>query len=786
MSLRRRDFLKIVGGLSFGLPLYNCAFDIISDSASGNAWNPGIEGWVPTVCQACQGGCGLLVRKIDDRAVKVEGNPFHPLNRGRVCSKGQAGLQLLYNPNRIKTPLKKVGNRDSGAWQPVGWNEALDIVAEKLKSLRESEKSHTVALLENFNKNTSNDLVARFLNIYGSPNHVQHDDWSSVKDAYYTTQGIHNVMAVDFEKTNYVLSFGADFLTNWPTSMENQRVYGMKRANRDIKIIQIEPRFSLCASKTDKWIPIHPGTEGLLAMGIASVILKEELHNRKYIERFTTHFEDWLDDDAERRVGFKNSLLREIRLDHVSDITGVPLKTIIEIAKEFSTLRPAVAVADYNFSYHPNGLSALLAIHSLNALVGSIDIPGGLLRQRRAPLGEMPPVSLNKTAEKGLSFKRIDAPNEQHKSASSAHRIKEFIDHVIEKDPYEINFLFLLNTASNISASFNAKMEEAFKRIPFIVSFSTFLDESCKFADIILPDTTYFEKWQEIHISPLSKVPVVGVGQPVVPPLYQSRPFEDVFLTLARIMGPPLDQNFPWKSFKELIFYRLEGLYHAKRGGIFDSFPEETQMRILEERGWWIPKHDTLDDFMKDLTEKGGWQDPVYHFNERSYIYQTASQKYEFATPDKMESYIDYPDVFGNEEKYPFLLHFYDLPFASEDNGANQPWYQENLGFRFNLKWKIWVEINPETARKLNIHDKELVWIESSYGKIQAVAKIFPGIMPDVLGIPVGKVKDFPVRRNGEKQNMPHELLGETFVEQNGVYSRQLLRAKIYKLNKGE
>lgn len=786
MSLRRRDFLKIVGGLSFGLPLYNCALDKISDSVSRNAWTPGIEDWVPTVCRACQGGCGLLVRKIDDRAVKIEGNPFHPLNRGRVCSKGQAGLQLLYSPNRITAPLKKVGDRDSGNLQAVDWDEAIDIVANKLKALRESEKSHTVALLKNFNSNTSNDLIARFLTVYGSPNHIQHDEWSSVKDAYYTTQGINDVMAVDFEKTNYVLSFGADFLTNWSTSMENQRIYGIRRANRDIKIIQIEPRFSLCASKADKWIPIHPGTEGLLALGIASVILKEGLHNRTYIERLTTHFEDWLDDDAKRKAGFKNSLLKEIRLDQVSDITDVPLKTIIDIAKEFSTLRPAVAVADYNFSYHPKGLSALLAIHSLNALVGSIDIPGGLLRQRRAPLGEMPRVSLDKTAEKGLSFKRIDKPRELRKSASDAPGMKEFIDNVIEKNPYEINFLFLLDNPSNFSTSFRAKMEETFKRIPFIVSFSAFLDESSDFADIILPDTTYFEKWQETHISPLSKVPVVGVGRPAVPPLHQSRPFEDVFLALAKKMGPLFDQNFPWKSFEELIFYRLEGLFHARRGIVFDSLPEETQLRILEERGWWVPKYDTLDDFMKDLTEKGGWQDPVYHFNERSYLYQTPSQKFEFPALDQVGTYFDGPDSFGNEEKYPFLLHFYDLPFTSEDNGANQPWYQENLGFRFDFKWKAWVEINPETARKLNIHDKELVWVESSYGKIQAVAKIFRGIMPDVLGIPVGKAKDFPVRRFGEKQNEPYELLGETFDAEKGVYSRQLIRATIHKLKAGE
>jgi anaerobic selenocysteine-containing dehydrogenase len=778
MSLKRRDFLKIAGGASLSLPLYNCALDKLSDSTSQSSWLSGIERWVPTTCQACPGGCGILVRVVDDRAVKIEGNPIHPLNRGKVCPKGQAGLQMLYSPDRVRGPMKKVGRRDSERWESISWDEAFEILNSKLVQLRESGKSHTVVFVGRNGSSTSEDLTARFLEVYGTPNYIKLDEWITLKKAYHKTQGIYDLLALDLEKSQYVLSFGADFLTNWPTSMENQRIYGEKRSKRDLKIVQVEPRFSLSASRADKWIPINPGTEGLLALGIASVIVKEKLYNESYLDRFALQFEDWVDDKGNKRIGFKNSILKEVRLDQISDVTGVPLGTIIEIAKEFSSSKPAVAVSDHNLSYHSKGLFNALAVHSLNALIGNIDSPGGFLRQRRAPLGDMPPVKLDETAQKGNSQPRVDGVS-GNASHSKTYGIKKFIENVLVKKPYEINCLFLSNNNLNLSSPLSKKIKEVLHNIPFIVSFSSFLDETNSFADIIMPDSTYFEKWQECQVSPLSKIPVVGISQPVIKPLYQSKPFDEVILTLAKNIGSPISQNFPWSSFRELLLDRFRGFFEAKRGSVFTSSHEEDQLRLLEERGWWVPQHASLNVFMKDLLEKGGWQDPSYHFNERSYMYQTQSRKYEFSSVLQIQEGI--PELLGNESEYPFILSLYDLPFNSESSGAIMPWHQETLGFRFGLSWHIWLEINPETAKELHIHDKELVWIESPYGKIKVMARIFPGIMPHVVSLPLGKEENVPGQMNGKKSDGPLVLVGEAYDEETGVLTRHSTRVKIYK-----
>jgi anaerobic selenocysteine-containing dehydrogenase len=768
MAIKRRDFLKIGGGLSLSLPLYTCISDKSYNSTSKSNWLAGVEQWVPSVCQACPGGCGILVRVIDDRAVKIEGNPLHPLNKGKVCPKGQAGLQLLYSPERVRGPLKKVGDRNEERWETISWDEALNTVSTKLQQLRESGKSHTVAFAGKNQQNTTDELVSRFLEVYGSPNFFKSDEWAALKNAYFVSQGIYDLMAVDINNSRLVLSFGANFLSNWPNVMENQRIYGEKRAEGDLKIIQIEPRFSIEASRADKWIPINQGSEGLLALGIASVLIKERLLNHAFVERFTSQFNE-----------FRDFILQNISLDQVSETTGVPLSSIIEIAKEFNARQPAVAVSDFNLSYSNKGLFNTLAVHSLNALAGNIDSPGGFLRRRQAPLTEMPPMTLDSMGKKALSGKEHSATSESE-FPFRPKNTKDMIESILNKSPYGINCLFLSSPGHQFVSFSRKKKAEILESIPFIVSFSPFMDETSSLADLILPDTTFYEKWQDHHSSPLSKIPIVGISRPVIQPLYQSRPLESTLLTLARTMGEDFAQNFPWSDYKELLLYRMKGLFRAKKGSIFSSSYEEAQLRILEERGWWTPQHNSEDAFIKDLLEKGGWQDPSYHFNERSFVYQNNSQRFVFVPSFEIEG-VGFNESQENED-YPLRLFLFDLPFTSSDSSSkNMPWYQENLGFRFGILWKIWVEVNPETAGVLGIRDKDIVWVESPQGRIKAVARIFPGVGPEIVGMPLNKT-EHPLASKGEVDiNDPLHLLEETYDEQTGIPDRVSTRVKIYK-----
>jgi anaerobic selenocysteine-containing dehydrogenase len=785
MALKRRDFLKIVGGASFGFPLINCAIDQFADSSTKIPWAPGIESWVPTVCKACQGGCGILVRKIDDRAVKVEGNPLHPLNRGRVCPKGQAGLQLLYSPARIKQPLKKVGSRDSGKWQPIEWDEAISILLSKLRELRDAGKAHTVAFVCAEDRSSSYELVRRFLKVYGSSNFIMDDSWAPLRKAQYLARGVCETPAPDLEKTRYILSFGTDFMTNWPTLMENQRIYSIARARQDVKIIQIEPRFSLSASRADRWIPIRPGTEGLFALGIASVIIKDGIYNWDYIQKLTERFEDWKDDIGKMHPGFKSTVLKRIQPSNVADLTGIPLRTIIEIAREFAATQPSVAMADYNLSVRSGGLFHVQAINSLNTLVGNIDKPGGILSQREAPLAKLSDL---KPDERTISASAGDASSADLISdlPDAELGMASFLEQALSKDPYAINGLFLLADGLAFQAPLQKDLERAISEIPFMVSFSCFLDDISALSDLILPDVTYFEKWQERQVPALSKTTAVGIGQPVVPPLYQCRPYEEVILELAKRMGKPFQLYFPWNDFKELLDFRLRGLYETKRGSVFAGSYEEAQLRILEERGWWISQEDSFDSFMKLLKNRGGWEDPVYHYEERGYFYQNPQKKIVFFIPEKTPSSSGLPFEQGHDEEFTLILYLYDLPFRNGGEGSSLPWYQENLGFRFDLRWKSWVELNPRTAKEAGIGDGDQVWVETLQGKMRAVAKVFPGIVHGVLGMPLGKEEGFLDKPKTDRIRSPLSLVEKFLDKETGIIARKTTWAKIYHDKKGE
>ena len=644
--------------------------------------------------------------------------------------------------------------------------------------LRNSGKSHTLVFMGHDSRNTSDDLVARFLEAYGTPNYIKFDPWAALNKAYQLTQGIDDLLAPDLDETRYVLSFGADFLNNWPTSMGNQRIYGEKRSKRAIKIVQIEPRFSICAARADRWVPLNLGTEGLLALGIASIIIREKLYDQEFIEKSAFRFEDFVDRSGQTQIGFKNLILRDVRLDRISDLTGVPLRSIIELANDFSLIKPSIALGDYGLSYHSNGVFNALAIHSLNALVGNIDAPGGCLRQRRAPLKELPPPILDATAQKGLSQPRIDGLSAEEGNGRG-FRVKDFVRNVMTGHPYEVNCLFLSSNSQFFPSLISRKINEIAHKIPFIVSFASFRDEMNSFADLILPDVTLFEKWQENQAPLLNKIPIVGVNQPVIKPRDQCRPFEDTVINLAKKTGSSVARNFPWAGFKELLLDRLEGLFAQKRGSVFTSPYEESELRLLEERGWWQSEHESYSSFLKDLMEKGGWLDPVYHFGERSFLYQNSSRKFEFFSSLDLKNMG--PRFSGDPDQYPFFLYLYDLPFTSDDNGENMPWFQEALGFRFKSEWEAWVELNPQTAREYLIRDNEIIWVESPTGRIKARAKIFPGIMPRVIGLPLGKAEETPGMKKSKKRDHPLALIGEDYDEMTGMPSRFSTRVKIYK-----
>ncbi|MFQ6617425.1 MAG: molybdopterin-dependent oxidoreductase [Fidelibacterota bacterium] len=782
--MKRRDFLKIMGGAGVTIPLIDLGLSkLFATPATAEEEFPkgfGLEKWVNSVCQQCPGGCGIRARLVDGRLVKIEGNPYHPINRGKICPNGHAGLQVVYNPDRIKGPLKRSGPRGSGSWESISWDDAIEMVAKNLRDLRGRGEPHTVVFLSDMDRGLMKRLIKNFMEVYGSPNLICPYDPLNEQLPYYLSQGISKSIGYDLKNTSYLLSFGSNILETGWSPVWFMGMYGHMRQGRPgvrAKIVQVESRNSFTAAKADEWIPVNPGTEGALALGIAYILIKEELYDRDFVKNYTFGFNDWIDRDGVKHLGYKNMVLQDYSVDFVSSETGVPVETIIRLAREVSSNKPSVVMGKFRVSENSNGVYNNFAIHSLNALIGSIDVPGGVILQREIPYTPWPDFKKDVISLKGLSNPMIDVSISDNLPLSR-NRGGSLADIIINESPYRVNCLLLYNVNPLFTFSDSRKVYSALEKIPFIVSFSPFMDESSSMADLILPDHTYLEKWQDDPTPPLIGIQAtLSLRQPVIPPIYNTMHTGDVLIRMAKSIDRKFSKAFPWKDFRELLKFSLRGVFESGTGSIISGTFEESWIKFLEERGWRYPAYTSFNEFWEEMREKGGWWDPSYHYREWQRVFNTPSGKFEFyslnlkkrfnevmignsnkknsikkiqlkaikkrlnITVDGDRIYLPHyekPHFMGSRKDYPYILLPYCLITMRNGSGANQPLLQEFIGIHLNRKWESWVEINPETAKKLGISDNELIWIESPVGNLKVKAKIYSGTMPDVISIPFG------------------------------------------------
>jgi len=793
MKLNRRDFLKIGGGAGAAIALGGGFWKWSHFPVAEKPNAPGVEKWVPTICGQCMGGCGILVRVIDGWAVNIVGNSLHPVNRGTLCPKGIAGLQGLYDPDRIRTPLKRVGKRGEGRWDPISWDEALLLVTDSLKDLREKGQPHQLAVLGGRYRGLMRSLWERFLEAYGSPNYIDNQfQWEGpLTEGLFLTQGIYGPPAYDFENARYILSFGSGLLESYWSPVQALSAYGQfRRGNPDRrgKLVQIESRLSVTGIKADEWLPIQPGTEGLLALGIANMMIKEGLYNKEFVSDLSFGFENWTDSTRKEHLGFKEFVLSEYSPDVVSRQTGVPIDSIIRLAREFASNQPSLAIGYRDRPFHQ------MAVSILNGLVGNIDTSGGVLIPRTTPLQPLFAFKKDAIAQKGTNAERVDGGKNLPVMMQHPY---SFAHNVTAGKPYGLKILILYYTNPLFSNPNTGLFEKAFAQIPLIVSFSPYMDDTTSFSDLILPDRTPLERWQDDPVCLNNGFPVLGIRQPVIEPFYQTKATGDVLLYLAKSLGGEIQKAFPWNEFKEVLLYGIKGVFDAKRGDTFGLQFEQAWTRLLERGGWAAPSYGTFEEFWKQLQEKGGWWDPIYDFKEWDRVFQTPSKKFEFYSQALKQihptftskdlkdlSFLPHWEVWkkeGDEKAYPFHLKvFRTTPLAGSRN-ANQPWLQAIVGSYVYERWETWVEINPETAKELGIADKDWVWIESPKGKIKARAKLYKGAMPDVVSIPLGEGHRSGGRWSKDLGENPYRFIGGDLDPLTGYPISDTSRVKIYK-----
>jgi anaerobic selenocysteine-containing dehydrogenase len=462
---------------------------------------------------------------------------------------------------------------------------------------------------------------------------------------------------------------------------------------------------SQTGANADQWVPLKPGTEGVLALGLAHVIMTAKLRPASAGGRAGALIDGW------------SSGLSNFAPEQVEQMTGVPAARIERLARELADITPSVAVIGGSPLAQTNGLFSALAVNALNALLASVERPGGVFFT--------PQINLASTA-KGLSGRATAAPSLDRVTAGIL-------------DGSSVPQVLLLDGANPVfTAPKGWRVREALEKIPYIVSFGSFLDETAALSDLILPDHSFLETWSDALPESGSMVAVASVAPAAMMPLHQTRATADVLLDVGKTLAKPL--NLPWETFEALLTESISALPMTSQ---FDAWTD-----AQEKGGWWgmLPAALTIPAAPAAQTRPIAFTEPQFD---------------------------------GDAAQFP--LHFLPYPSSAFLDGslAHVPWLQEMPDPLTSAMWSSWIEINPATAAKLGVRDGDIVEVASSQGTLRTAAIVSPGIAPDLVAMPSGQGHRMFTRYASGRGENPIELLAPLTEAETGTFAWAATRVKV-------
>lgn len=605
-KITRRDFAKIVAGTGGIIALGNVLSNLDSSqlfTAVCETERSGLDKVedvkIPSVDLMCTVSCGILARRVNGRLVKIEGNPNHPINEGTLCPKGNCGILTLYDPYRVKAPLKRTnpekGKKVDPNWIEISWDEAIEIVASRLKEIRKRNPNAFVLL---HGENQIPEVTSAFLSAFGSVNDVGRGSLGEaaldVADDLTWGASRHRV---DVDNCNLLLLFG----TGAAAESNSLFLWYARRIadarERGMKLIVIEPRLSNTAAVADEWIRINPGTDAALALAMMNVLIDKGLVDYDFVKNVTngpylvelssgyflrrggkpliwcrgaSRAAPWDSDGVdpaltgsyvvegkECKPAFQllSETVKYYSPEEAARLTGVPAERIIELAEEFgrraqigSTIvlegnllpyRPVAAEFYRGVCAHEHGVLNSRAILLLNMLVGNIDAVGGVSMMN---VGEGDDISgMLKPPSYTVSFppQRVDLKGSFYPLAYYGVRQQVSLS-ILQPEryllPYRVEAMMIYYANPLLQTPNEGIQIEAFRKVPFLFTIDCFMSETSEMADIVLPDRTYLERFDLVPIhTPTHRGH--ALRQPVVEPLYNTKHVVDILIEIAERVG---------------------------------------------------------------------------------------------------------------------------------------------------------------------------------------------------------------------------------------------------------
>ncbi|NWF93782.1 MAG: molybdopterin-dependent oxidoreductase [Syntrophaceae bacterium] len=641
---------------------------------------------VKTYCARMDhGGCGIRVHVEKGRITRIEGDPDSPLNRGTLCAKGLAQIERLNHPDRLKYPMRRIGERGEGKWKRITWDEALETISEKIRQSIERHGREAISFAQGTPKGLELYLMIRLANILNIPNistpgnvcHMPRETASNLTCGFFPIPDYDHPPAC-------VLVWGSNlFQTNEEGILGSQ----LKRAlDQGAKLIVVDPRKTTIASRADLWLQPRPGTDLSLALGVLRVIVEKDLYERPFVENWTKGFPELRDH------------LQQYPLQKVSAITWIPEEKIVEMADLFSRAKPACIQWGNALEHNPNSFQCARALLILMAITGNLDIPGGNVN-RPGP-NMMRPGEL-------VQIKRF--PDKKEKILSPEFRLSTMMGFVpsqlivkaiLTEKPYPIRMMYIQGGNPLLSYANARETLQAMKKLDFLAISEIFLTPTAQLADIVLPAATHFE-FDDIGHYGLPHGFILARPK-IVEPMAECWPDSKILNELGKRLGCG---DYFWNDMRQCLDEILK-----PSGMTYDEFKEigilkgTWEYRAFEKKGFNTPSK-KVEIYSEQLKEWG--YDPLPHYRELSH--------------DHSEPTGEYGLIFTSA-KDPFSFHS----------------AYRNIPSLRRLSPEPIALVHPDTAARFGVNDGDWVAIETKQGMIRQKAKLEREIDPRVIVLSFG------------------------------------------------
>jgi anaerobic selenocysteine-containing dehydrogenase len=786
LKLSRRTFMKASAAAGTAVatgaalkPTFRALAEASTPSSNGKGE------WLPATCQGCTSWCSKQVYVTDGRAVKVRGNPHSKVNVGAGCVRSHLGLQQVYDPDRIKTPMKrtnpKKGRNEDPGFVPISWDEALNTIADKIMELRNNNETHKYMLMRGRYSYMRDVLYDRMTKIIGSPNNISHSSLCAEAEKFgpYYTEGYWGYRQYDVLNAHYILLWGADPLAANRQVSYYSKVWGDAVDKATIAIV--EPRLSATAGKADEWLPIKPGQDGALAVSIAHILLVEGLWYKPFVGDFVDGENRFIPGQKVEETTFEekytngivkwwNLELKDKTAEWAAERTGLPAEQIRRVAIGYGKAAPhAISWLGGGPCMQVRGGFTSMAVHALNGIVGAVDNVGGTLKTNKEYTKKFPKPDdfMDEIAKKGKKHEKIDQRGRLHipciKSGKPGSGVitNNAADGIINEDPNEIKVAVAYMNNFAFSAPQPERWERALSKIPFLVHITTNASEFSWFADIALPDTHHmFEKWGYVknHANGYRHVTLM---QPIIKNTYDYKIDETEIPWL-------IAEKLSERGFDNMLRHFKE--YKDPETGKAPANEKEFALYSLKyaTQNLWDPaKYKGGDKFngWEDFLKVGVWNSKPYSFRKRWGKMKTKTGMFEFysetlkaalekhaekhgVTVDEVMKATNYlargemafiphyeePFILGDEKEYPFIHVDHKSRLNREGRSANCTWYYDFKDLDpGDETWDDVAKINPVDARKLGIKSGDRIKLSSPTGSLVCTAKLWEGVRPGTV-----------------------------------------------------